>query len=77
MESYLNIDIILKDIDDLVTGKAYFKDQNQYYEVIGFLVDTETYKNNKKMEDNKGMFAIYHSKCDNNAPMIFLLKKVI
>jgi len=68
---YLNIDIRLKDIGALVSGKAYYADQNEYYEVIGFLVDTETYKNNKKMEDNKGVFAVYHSKCGFNAPMNF------
>lgn len=72
---YLNIDIRLKAIGDLVSGKAYYSDQNQFYEVVGFLVETETYKNNKKMEENKGMFAIYHSKCDNLAPMTFFSKE--
>lgn len=73
--SYLNIDIRLKEIGDLVSGKAYYSDQNQFYEVVGFLVETETYKNNKKMEENTGMFAIYHSKCDNLAPMTFFSKE--
>lgn len=73
--NYLNIDIRLKKIGNLVSGKAFYSDQNQFYEVVGFLVETETYKNNKKMESNNGMFAIYHSKCDNQAPMTFFTKK--
>jgi len=73
--SYLNIDIRLKKVGELVSGKAYYESQNQFYEVVGFLVETETYKNNKKMEENKGMFAIYHSKCDNQAPMTFFSKE--
>lgn len=73
--NYLNIDIRLKKISNLVSGKAFYSDQNQFYEVVGFLVETETYKNNKKMESNNGMFAIYHSKCDNQAPMTFFTKK--
>ena len=68
---FLRLDIRIKKISDLVKGKAFFSDQNQYYEVIGFLVETETYEGKKKTEDNKGLFAIYHSKCDNLAPMTF------
>lgn len=73
--NYLNIDIRIKNIGDLVSGKAFYSDQNQFYEVVGFLVETETYKNNKKMDENNGMFAIYHSKCDNQAPMSFFTKQ--
>lgn len=68
---FLKLDIKVKKISDLVKAKAYFKDQNQYYEVIGFLVETETYEKGKNTEQNKGLFAIYHSKCDNLAPMTF------
>lgn len=68
---FLNLDIRIKRISDLVKGKAYYSDSNQYYEVVGFLVDTETYERGKKIEENKGFFSIYHSKCDNLAPMTF------
>ena len=68
---YLKLDIRIKKISDLVKGKAFFSDQNQYYEVVGFLVETETFEGNKKTEENKGFFSIYHSKCDNLAPMTF------
>lgn len=69
--SYLKLDIRIKKISDLVKGKAYYGDQNQYYEVIGFLVETDTYEKGKNTESNKGFFSIYHSKCDNLAPMTF------
>lgn len=74
--SFLNLDIRIKKISDLVKGKAFFSDQNQYYEVIGFLVETETYEKNKKIEDNVGLFSIYHSKCDNLAPMTFFYSDI-
>lgn len=69
--NYLNLDIRIKKISDLVKAKAYFDSQNQYYEIIGFCVETETYEKNKKIEENKGVFSIYHSKCDNLAPLTF------
>ena len=69
--NFLKLDIKIKSIGDLVKGKAYFHDQNQYYEVIGFLVETETYEKGKNTENNIGFFSIYHSKCDNLAPMTF------
>lgn len=68
---FLKLDIRIKKISDLVKAKAYFSDQDQYYEVIGFLVETETYEKGKLTEENKGLFSIYHSKCDNLAPMTF------
>ena len=34
-------------------------------------LETETFEGNKKTEENKGFFSIYHSKCDNLAPMTF------
>ena len=61
---YMKLDIRIKKISDLVKATAYHADFNQYYEVIGFIVETETYKGNKKIEENKGLFSIYHSKCD-------------
>lgn len=69
--SFLKLDIRIKNISDLVKGKAYYGDQNQYYEVIGFFVETETYEKGKNTESNIGFFSIYHSKCDNLAPMTF------
>lgn len=69
--NYLNLDIRIKKISDLVKAKAFFNAQNQYYEVIGFCVETETYEKSKKIEENTGVFAIYHSKCDDLAPLTF------
>ena len=69
--SYRKLDIRIKKINDLVKAKVFCDELNQYYEVIGFIVETETYEGNKKIEENKGLFSIYHSKCDNLAPMTF------
>lgn len=68
---FLKLDIRIKKISDLVKAKAYYKEQDQYYEIIGFLVETETYEKGKLTEENKGIFSIYHSKCDDLAPMTF------
>lgn len=69
--SHLKLDIRIKKISDLVKGKAYYSSKNEYYEIVGFVVDTETYEKGKKIEENRGIFSIYHSKCDNLAPMTF------
>ena len=58
-------------IGPLVRGQAYSKDVNQYYEVIGFIVDNDIYIDNKKELKQKGFFAIYHSNCDESVPLIF------
>lgn len=71
LNDVLNLDIRIKKICDLVKGKAHYSSTNQFYEIIGFIVETETYENKKKTEENKGIFAIYHSKCDELAPMTF------
>lgn len=71
----LKLDIRIKKISDLVKGKAFSSSQNQYYEIIGFVVETETYEKGKKIEENKGLFSIYHTKCDNLAPMTFFYKE--
>jgi len=74
--SFLNLNIRIKKISDLVKGRAFFSNQSQYYEVAGFLVETETYEKNKKVEESKGLFSIYHSKCDNLAPMTFFYSDI-
>ena len=71
----LKLDIRIKKISSLVKGRAFYSNQNQTYEVIGFIVETETYEKGKKIEENKGLFSIYHSKCDNLAPMTFFYKE--
>lgn len=66
-------DFKLKPIEfgPLVRGRAYSKENNQYYEVIGFIVENDIFVNDKKVSTQKGLFSIYHSKCDDTAPMIF------
>jgi len=58
-------------IGPLVRGQAYSKDFNQYYEVIGFLVENKIYVDNRFKSFEKGFFAIYHSNCEPNVPLIF------
>ncbi|MDO5568576.1 MAG: hypothetical protein Q4G04_00485 [bacterium] len=59
------------DIGPLVRGQAYSKDVNQFYEVIGFIVDNNIYVDNELKAKQKGFFAIYHSNCDSGVPLIF------
>ena len=54
----------------LVRGQAYSKDFNQFYEVIGFIVDNNIYIDNQLKAKQKGLFSVYHSNCD-NVPLIF------
>lgn len=54
----------------LVRGQAYSKDFNQFYEVIGFIVDNNIYIDNQLKAKQKGFFSVYHSNCD-NVPLIF------
>mgnify|MGYP001027281437 FL=1 len=59
------------DIGPLVRGQAYSKQFNQYYEVIGFIVDNSIYVDNLLKTQQKGFFAIYHSNCEDSVPLIF------
>ena len=58
-------------IGPYVKGQAYSKEFNQFYEVIGFIVDNNIYIDDVKDTKETGFFAIYHSSCDNSAPLIF------
>ena len=58
-------------IGPLVRGQAYSSESNQYYEVIGFLVENKIYVDNKFKSYEKGLFSIYHSNCNDNVPLIF------
>ena len=55
----------------LVRGQAYSKEFNQFYEVIGFIVDNNIYIDNELQTNQKGFFAIYHSNCEDTVPLIF------
>lgn len=59
------------DVGPLVRGQAYSKKMNQYYEVIGFIIDNDIYLDGKLQTNQKGFFAIYHSNCDESVPLIF------
>lgn len=59
------------EIGPLVRGQAYSKGFNQYYEVIGFLVDNNIYVDDELKTKQKGFFAIYHSNCESTVPLIF------
>lgn len=58
-------------IGPLVRGQAYSKEFNQYYEVVGFIVDNNIYIDNELKAKQKGFFAIYHSNCESSVPLIF------
>lgn len=49
----------------LVRGQAYSKEFNQFYEVIGFIMDNNIYIDNQLKAKQKGFFSVYHSNCDN------------
>lgn len=59
------------EIGSLVRGQAYSKEFNQYYEMIGFIVNNNVYVDNELNAKQKGFFAIYHSNCENSVPLIF------
>ena len=59
------------EIGPLVRGQAYSKEYNQYYEVIGFIVDNNIYLDSELKSKQKGFFAIYHSNCESTVPLIF------
>ena len=58
-------------IGGLVKGQAYSKINNQYYQVIGFIVENNVYVDKILKARQKGFFSIYHSKCDDTVPLIF------
>ena len=58
-------------IGPLVKGQAYYKNLDQYYEVIGFLIECNVYLDKEPVCKNVGMFSVYHSTCDEQAPMVF------
>lgn len=58
-------------IGPLVRGQAYSKEFNQYYELVGFIVDNNVYVDNELKAKQKGFFAIYHSNCESSVPLIF------
>lgn len=60
-------------IGSYVKGQAYSKQFDQYYEVIGFIIETHIYINNKINRREKGFFSIYHSNCDDGATLLFEL----
>lgn len=63
-------------IGALVRGQAYSKDLDQYYELIGFIVENNIYVKKSLKAKEKGFFAIYHSNCDNSVPLIFDRKDI-
>lgn len=65
------IELRSTEIGPLVRGQAYSKEFNQYYEVIGFIVDNNIYLDSDLKAKQKGFFAIYHSNCENTVPLIF------
>ena len=73
IENSNNNELELKptDVGPLVRGQAYSKEFNQYYELIGFIVENNIYVDNSLKAKQKGFFAIYHSNCENSVPLIF------
>lgn len=59
------------EIGPLVRGQSYSKEFNQYYEVIGFIIDNNIYLDSELKAQQKGFFAIYHSNCESTVPLIF------
>ena len=66
-----DLKLIPTEIGPLVRGQAYSKEFNQYYEVIGFIIDNDIYVDGNLKAKQKGFFAIYHSNCENAVPLIF------
>lgn len=58
-------------VGPLVRGQAYSKEFNQYYELVGFIIDNNVYVDNELKAKQKGFFAIYHSSCESSVPLIF------
>lgn len=66
-----DIELRPTEIGPLVRGQAYSKEFNQYYEVIGFVVENNIYVDKDLKTNQKGFFAIYHSNCESTVPLIF------
>lgn len=66
-----DIELRPTEIGPLVRGQAYSKEFNQYYEVIGFVVENNIYVDKDLKSNQKGFFAIYHSNCESTVPLIF------
>ena len=66
-----DIELRPTEIGPLVRGQAYSKEFNQYYEVIGFVVENNIYVDKDLKATQKGFFAIYHSNCESTVPLIF------
>lgn len=57
-------------IGPLVKGEAFYHEKNQYYDVIGFLVESECEFKNSRIK-TYGFRSIYFGKCDKTAPVDF------
>lgn len=57
-------------IGALVYGEAYYHEVDQYYDVIGFLVESECEFNKSRMK-TYGFRSIYFGKCHDTAPVDF------
>lgn len=66
-----DIELRPTEIGPLVRGQAYSKEFNQYYEVIGFVVENNIYVDKDLKANQKGFFTIYHSNCESTVPLIF------
>lgn len=66
-------ELVLKPIEigPLVRGQAYSKESNQFYEVVGFIIENDVYIDKQLKARQKGFFAIYHSNCEESVPLIF------
>ena len=57
-------------IGALVEGEAYYHEKDQYYDVIGFLVESECEYHGNRLK-TVGFRSIYFGKCDDYAPVDF------
>jgi len=57
-------------IGPLVHGEAYFHEKDQYYDVIGFLVESECEFHGNRLK-TYGFRSIYFGKCNEYAPVDF------
>ena len=59
-------------IKELVRGQAYNRLSNQFYEVIGFIVDNDVYVDDDlTIKSQTGFYPIYHSNCSDTSTLIF------
>lgn len=57
-------------IGALVEGEAYYHEKDEYYDVIGFLVESECEYHSHRLK-TYGFRSIYFGKCDDYAPVDF------